>query len=397
MAIALHRLSLLRAGVAALVAAAFGCGDSGTSPHPADSLRVLLHLPEHFQVPAIPDYNPLTAEKIELGRRLFYDTRLSGNQTQACASCHQQRLGFSDGLPTPHGSTGDPLLRNSQGLANATYFSTLTWGNRALLELEDQIKIPIMSDNPIELGVTDGIRAQVLQRFDQDSTYRTQFAAAFPSSPPGATVNQITFALASFCRTLISGNSAYDRYYLGDGTALTPQQVRGLRLFNSERLECFHCHSGLNFSTSYRDHHTDPGTITYPFFNTGLYNIGGDGSYPAGNQGLYELTFSPNDRGKFRPQGLRNVAVTAPYMHDGSIATLRDVILHYARGGRKIDSGPYAGDGSLSPLKSGLVRGFVISDAEIDDVIAFLQSLTDSAFLAEPRFADPGVAPAIRR
>ncbi|HWA56502.1 MAG TPA: cytochrome c peroxidase, partial [Gemmatimonadales bacterium] len=298
------------AGAVTLVVAALGCGDGSTAPPAGEDVRRLLHLPTHFAVPAVPDYNPVTEAKIELGRRLFYDTRLSGNQTQACATCHEQRLGFSDGLVVPRGSTGQAHPRNSQGLANAAYFTTLTWGNNVLLELEDQIRVPILSDNPIELGVTDGVRAEVLRRFDDDSAYRALFAAAFPQSPPGVTLNQVVFALATFTRTLVSGDSPYDRYYRGDSTALTPQQKRGLLLFNSERLECFHCHSGVNFSTSYRDHRTTPGTITFPFFNNGLYNIGGDGSYPAGNQGLYELTGNPADRGRFRPAGLRNVGLT---------------------------------------------------------------------------------------
>jgi cytochrome c peroxidase len=374
-----------------LVVAALGCGDGSMTPSPGgDSTpRELLRLPSHFAVPAIPEYNPLTAEKIELGRRLFYDVTLSGNRTQSCASCHQQSRGFSDGLTVPTGSTGHALLRNSQGLANSAYFSTLTWGNNALLTLEDQILVPLVSDNPVELGVLDGVREEILARFDQDSAYRSLFAAAFPGDTGGATLNKIRYALASFSRTLISGDSPYDRYYRGDKAALSDQQVRGLKLFNSERLECFHCHSGLNFSTSYHDEASTPGTIQYPFFNNGLYNVGGDGSYPAGSQGLFELTHQPGDRGKFRPAGLRNVGVTAPYMHDGSIATLEDVVRHYARGGRLVESGPYAGDGRLSPNKSGLVRGFEITDEEIADVVAFLQSLTDDRFLHEPRFGNP--------
>jgi cytochrome c peroxidase len=367
-----------------------GCDSTPQEPVPeGPSVREMLRLPEHFSEPAIPSYNPLTPEKIALGRRIFYDTRLSGNQTQSCASCHMQEHAFADGLATPFGSTGHSLRRNSQGLANAAYFSSLTWGNNALLELEDQLRIPILSDDPVELGVLDGVRDEVLRRFDDDPTYREMFAAAFPDNDPGASINKIVFALASFCRTMISGNSPYDRYYQGDHSALSAQQVRGLRLFNSERMECFHCHSGINFSISYRDKNTTEGTIIYPFFNTGLYNIGGDGSYPLFNQGIYELTQNPDDRGRFRPQGLRNVAVTAPYMHDGSVATLRDAILHYARGGRLIESGPYAGDGRLSPLKSGLVRGFSITDEEIDDVIAFLESLTDQEFIDDPQLSNP--------
>ncbi len=358
------------------------------------SVRSVLKLPQHLAAPAIPDYNPLTAEKIELGRHLFYDTRLSANQTQSCASCHDQRLAFSDGLATAVGSTGQVHPRNSQGLANVAYVTTLTWGNNVLLELEDQIRVPILSDNPIELGVTDGVRDEVVARFASDPLYQELFARAFPDGDGSVTLNRIVFVLASFCRALISGNSAYDRYYLGDRQALTEQQVRGLRLFNSEKFECFHCHSGVNFTISYKDHLTTPDTITYPFFNNGLYNLGGDGSYPPGNQGIYELTQNPRHHGFFRPQSLRNVALTAPYMHDGSIATLREVVEHYARGGRLVTSGPYAGDGAQNPLKSGLIRGFDATDAEIDDVVAFLESLTDNSFITNPAFSNPFTAPA---
>lgn len=367
-----------------------GCGgDSDGGGGAAPTVRELLRLPAHFEEPAIPDYNPLTAEKIALGRRLFYDRRLSGNQTQSCATCHQQARAFSDAEAVPTGSTGDRLRRNSQGLANVAYFSTMTWGNNVLLELEQQIHVPIGSDNPIELGVLDGNRAEVLARFADDPTYRRLFADAFPEPGPLVTLNKVVFALASFCRTLISGDSPYDRYYLGDQSALTAQQLQGLRLFNSEQFECFHCHSGVNFTISYRDANSTPGTITYPFFNNGLYNIGGDGSYPPGNQGIYELTLDPFDKGLFRPQSLRNVALTAPYMHDGSIATLREVVQHYVRGGRLIESGPYAGDGQLSPLKSGLVRPFDATDEEIDAVVAFLESLTDDTFTENPALSDP--------
>jgi cytochrome c peroxidase len=369
-----------------------GCGESPNAPDPVDpgtpSVRELLKLPPHFSDPAVPQYNPLTADKIALGRRLFYDKRLSGNREQSCSSCHAQSLGFADGVATATGSTGEAHPRNSQGLANVAYYPTLTWGNNVLLELEDQIRVPILSDNPIELGVLDGIRKEVLGRFETDETYREMFANAFPESGSEVSINKITFALASFCRTLISGGSPYDDYYRGDPTALTAQQIRGLRLFNSERFECFHCHSGVNLSIAYRDAGTIPGT-THPFFNTGLYNVDGEGSYPLLNQGIYELTSNPDDRGRFRPQGLRNVAVTAPYMHDGSIPTLRDVVRHYARGGRLIENGPNAGDGRLSPLKSGLVRGFDATEAEIDDVVAFLESLTDRSFLENPDFSDP--------
>ncbi|GAA6183045.1 MULTISPECIES: MbnH family di-heme enzyme [Alteromonadaceae] len=354
-----------------------------------ETLRELLDLPEHMAVPAIPDFNPLTREKIELGRFLFYDKRLSANQTQSCESCHDQQLAFSDGLEVPTGSTGHQLTRNSQGLANVVYHSTFTWSNDTFLELEDQLNVPIRADNPIELGVTDSELEEVLARFDADPAYVEMFANAFPQSDTGATINKIIFSLASFVRTMISAGSAYDQYLLGDKTALTEQQKLGFQLFNGERFECFHCHTGANFSVSYRDSNTNSGNIQFPFFNNGLYNVDGEGSYPASDQGLYDLTLNEADKGLFRPQSLRNIELTAPYMHDGSIATLREVIEHYARGGRLIEYGENAGDGNLSPLKSGLILGFVASDEEIDAVIAFLESLTDYEFINNPKFSNP--------
>ncbi len=369
-----------------LILSPLACGED--APDEA-ALRALLGVPERMALPAIPSYNTPTAAKIELGRHLFYDERLSGNQTQSCGSCHEQALAFADGKTTPEGSTGQRHFRNSQGLGNAVYHSTLTWSNDGFLELEDQLRVPLTSDSPIELGVTDGVREEVLARFAQDPMYQRMFAQAFPDSESDVTLNKIIFALASFVRTILTGDAPYDRYVAGDSSALSEAQIRGLKLFNSERFECFHCHSGTNFSTSYRDGNTDAGTVRFPFFNNGLYNVDGEGSYPAVDQGLYDLTLDPADRGLFRPPTLRNIALTDPYMHDGSIETLREVVDHYARGGRLLESGPNAGDGRLSPLKSGLVRSFQATDQEKDDLVSFLESLTDQTFLQNPKLSNP--------
>lgn len=366
-----------------------GCAAPDPEEEATARHRAVLGIPDGLALPAIPSFNPPTAEKLALGRRLFYDKRLSGNGTQACASCHEQRRAFADGKRTPTGSTGQAHPRNSPGLANAVYYATLTWANNGLLQLEDQLRVPIRGDRPVELGVSDGNVGDVLARFDGDPVASRRFHAAFPDSPSGATIDKIVFALATFCRALVSASSPYDRYQAGDKGALTEQQRRGLALFNGERLECFHCHSGVNLTSSYRDSRTTEGNVRTPFFNTGLYNVGGQGDYPGHDQGLYGVTQNSNDRGRFRPQGLRNVALTAPYMHDGSIPTLADVVRHYAAGGRVIDSGPFAGDARLSPLKSGLVRGFPITDEEIADVVAFLESLTDTAFVENPAFSEP--------
>lgn len=388
-------------GLLALSATLLGCdGDAPRAAPPSEpdprlaqareqEVRDLLGLPERFALPAIPDYNPISAEKIELGRYLFYDVRLSATRTQSCSSCHLQRLGFSDGKRTPMGSTGQQLSRNSPGLANVAYLATLTWANPSLRDLEDQLPVPILGDNPIELGVSDGARAEVLARFDADHNYRKLFNAAFPDSPSGATIDKIVFALASFCRTLTSARSPYDRFIEGDKAALSDSQRRGLGLIGGERMECFHCHSGTNLTVSYHDAKTTEDTARYPFFNDGLYNLDGEGAYPAGNQGLYEVTFDPADRGLFRPPSLRNVALTAPYMHDGSIADLRGVLAHYSAGGTVTESGPFAGDGRINPLKSGLIRGFKLTQQETEDVLAFFESLTDDELVTNPAHSNP--------
>lgn len=368
--------------VAALVGACAPVSDE-------EKLRALLQLPDHFELPAIPEENPLTPEKIALGRLLFYDKRVSGNQTQSSGTCHVQARGFAEEHKTSTGSTGQVLTRNAQGLANAAYASTLTWANDGLTTFERQLQVPVRNDNPIELGVTDSVQDEVLARFDRDPDYADRFAEAFPKSDSGATVEKIIFAIASFVRTMVSGDSPYDRYLNGDTTALSESARRGMALFNGERLECFHCHRGTFLTTSYRDANTTPGTEQITFVNNGLYNVDGEGSYPPYDQGLYNVTLNPDDRGLFRPQSLRDVALTAPYMHDGSIPTLRDVVLHYAAGGRQITEGPLAGDGRLSPLKSGLVRGFAIEEDEINDVIAFLESLTGDDLIHSERFSDP--------
>jgi cytochrome c peroxidase len=383
------RVAALRYGRAAL---AFTLAACAPADDPEADLRAVLGLPDHFELPAIPEFNPPTREKIALGRRLFYDRRLSGNETQACADCHHQELGFADGMERPTGSTGTVLARNSQGLANVAYNASLTWSNNGLLELEDQLQVPIRADDPVELGVSDAIVDDVLARFDEDAVYVRMFAEAFPDSDSGATINKIVFALASFCRSLISGGSPYDRYVAGDRDALTDQQKLGMSLFSGERFECFHCHGGTFATASYRDEHTGEGTYRLVFFNNGLYDVDGKGSYPAYDQGLYNVTLNPAHRGLFRPPSLRNIALTAPYMHDGSIATLREVVEHYAAGGRVITEGPFAGDGRISPLKSGLVRGFEATDEEIDAVIAFLESMTDPSFASDPAFSDPFAA-----
>lgn len=343
-------------------------------------------LPEGFPAPRLPEGEVMSAEKVELGRHLFYDVRLSGNQTQSCASCHKQEAAFSDGLPVAVGSTGEVHPRNSMGLTNVGYQPALNWANPNERNLAHQSLTPLFGENPVELGLA-GQEDELLARLAADTTYQRLFPAAYPDRPDPISVETLTRALAAFQRTLISGNSAVDRYRRGDREALTASARLGQALFFSERLECFHCHGGLGFTGTFDFEGKSAPEIE--FHNNGLYNIGGTGAYPPHNTGLHTFTQRPEDMGRFKAPTLRNIELTAPYMHDGSIATLEGVLDHYMAGGRTVASGPFAGVGSENPNKSGFVRGFALDAQERQAVLDFLLSLTDASFLTDPRLSNP--------
>jgi cytochrome c peroxidase len=345
----------------------------------------LLKLPPGFPRPLFPSDNPVTKEKVELGRHLFYDQRLSANGTQSCASCHDQARAFTDGRAQSLGSTGDATPRGAMSLANVAYLSVFTWSNPLMETLEKQTLVPMFGKEPTELGLID--EASLVAVLRDVPYYQEAFPLAFPGESEVINLRQIVHAITNFERTLISGRSPYDRWIEGDENAISESAKRGYELFNGHPFECFHCHGTFTFNDSIRYEGNEDATPR--FHNTGLYNIDGVGSYPEPNTGVYGITGKRIDMGAFRAPTLRNVAVTAPYMHDGSIATLSDVLDHYAAGGRTINSGPAAGVGSASPLKSDLLAGFVLSDQDRADTIAFLESLTDEQFLTDPRFENP--------
>lgn len=343
-------------------------------------------LPEDFPTPKVPASNPMTRAKVELGRRLFYDPRLSGNGRQSCSSCHLQDKAFTDGRARAIGSTGELHPRSAPSLTNVVYNATLAWANPSLVTLERQMEVPLFGERPVEMGITDANRAKVIRRLTRDPRYRTMFAAAFPTQAKPVDLSNVIKAIASFQRTMISGDSRYDRYLAGKAR-LTARERRGKDLFFGERAECFHCHTSFNFND--QTVYAGKRVVETPFHNTGLFNIGGTGAFPADNTGVFELTGVARDMGRFRAPTLRNVAVTAPYMHDGSIATLQAVVRFYADGGRNITSGPNAGDGRLNPNKSALVGRITLTPRERSDLVAFLKTLTDRTFLADPALSDP--------
>jgi cytochrome c peroxidase len=344
------------------------------------------HLPDEYPEPQVPDDNPMRPAKVELGRWLFYDTRLSGNNTMSCGTCHLQALAFTDGKSNSIGSTGLRHPRSSMSLVNTAYASRLTWANPLLDRLEDQALTPLLGDNPVEMGMA-GRDTEIGALLESDPNYQKLANSAFPDDQNPYSILNAVRSIAAFVRSIVSFDSPYDQYLAGDAAALSPGAERGLELFFSERLECFHCHGGFNFTDSTT--HANANVDNVGFHNNGLYNLGTSGAYPEDNTGLFDMTGVTRDMGRFKAPSLRNIALTKPYMHDGSIATLLDVLDHYSRGGRLTASGEYAGDGRLSPFKSEFIDGFELNDAERADLIEFLTSLTDESVLIDDRWSNP--------
>jgi cytochrome c peroxidase len=293
-----------------------------------------------------PTDNPPTAETIALGRRLFYDVRLSQDNSVACASCHNPSLGFADGLGVSRGVGGTTGIRNAPTVANAAYLPLQFWDGRAA-SLEEQAASPIA--DPVEMNQTHEVSVSKLA---PDSLYQTMLTKAFGSKD--VTIGRVEKALASFERTILSGNSAFDRYeYGGDPKALTPAQIRGLALFKDpHKGNCAACHT---IDTRYALF-TDG-----KFHNIGA-GVGDDGKFK--DIGRYHETRMETDQGAFKTSTLRNVANTGPYMHDGSLKTLKDVVDFYAGGGN-----------SNSYLDKE-IRVIQLSGQERADMVEFLKSLT---------------------
>lgn len=308
----------------------------------AAAIRVPLGLPS-LQIPAD---NPATAETIELGRRLFYDPKLSVNNTISCASCHNPFLGFTDGQKISRGVEGKIGTRNAPTILNAAYVPVQFWDGRAI-SLEEQAGGPIV--NPVEMNLSHDV---CVSKLNADPSYRTGFTKAF--GPGTITIGKVQKALASFERTILSGNSSFDRYQFGgDKTALTPSAIRGLTLFtNAKKGNCVTCHT-INDKYAL-------------FFDGKFHNIGAgvNAEGELTDLGRYNQTKIEADKGAFKTPALRDVAKTAPYMHDGSLKTLRTVVDFYVGGG---NSNPYL-DKDMKPLN--------LTSQERADLVAFLESLT---------------------
>ena len=283
-----------------------------------------------------PTDNPYSPEKAELGRILFFDPRLSADSRVSCATCHSPANAFADAMPVSIGIGGQRGQRSAPTIINRAYGQVQFWDGRAPT-LEEQAKGPI--GNSIEMGDSP---QQMVDRLKLVPGYRAMFSKVFGTED--FTIDQVAKAIATFERTVLSGNSAFDRYKAGDKKALTPAQIRGMNLF--KKTKCDKCHEGANFT------------------DNKFHNLGAGAGRPDSDTGRYAVTKDPKDWGAFKTPTLRDIAETAPYMHDGSLKTLREVVDFYDKGGilnKNLDP-------DIKPLK--------LTVDERNDLVEFLRSLS---------------------
>jgi cytochrome c peroxidase len=318
------------------------CQQEASSP--TEDTIYELTIPYGFPAPIIPEDNELTVARVALGKRLFYDPIISRDHSISCASCHKQALAFADDKPISPGIEGRMGFRNSPSLVNLAY---LTYVNKdgGVPKLDIQALVPIEDHAEMDQSIL-----ALSDKLNSLESYREEFLRAYGDEASPFT---ITRALGAFQRTLISGDSPYDQF-LQAKRMLSPAALAGMELFFSERTNCSQCHTGFNFTDN-------------SFRNNGLYENYED-------WGRRRVTSLMEDDGKFRVPTLRNIALTAPYMHDGSLPDLAAVIDHYQSGG------------SMHPNKDSLIRPLGLTLEEKDQLIQFLHTLTDSTFIHNPAF-----------
>jgi cytochrome c peroxidase len=343
-------------------------------------------LPAEIEPPSTPTDNPQTAEKVELGRHLFYDLRLSRHENRACGTCHEQAKAFTDGLHRAVGTENDLHGHNSPSLVNVGYRSQLNWASLEPLELEVQLLVPLLGEDPIEMGMA-GREADMLATLAADPIYPELFAAAFPDESSPIQLDNLARAIAAFERTILSVDAPLDRYLRGDDDAIDAAAKRGWALFRSPEVGCLRCHGGRDFASP--TNAAGEVMAEAEFFNIGLYDIDGFGAYPVTARGLIESTGQPSDMGRFRTPSLRNLAYSGPYMHDGSVISLADAVDISVAGGRNVQSGPFVGDGRANQHKSDAIAPIDLTPSQRADLVALLLALSDERLVEDPRLGSP--------
>lgn len=323
---------------------AFGCNSNEEMSY--GQIPYILDLPTGFPYPEIPTDNDLTYERIRLGKKLFYDPILSRDSTISCRSCHVPSLAFTDGLAFSIGIEGQQSERNSPSLANVAYLSSF-FHDGGVRTLELQPIVPITDHREMDFTMEG-----VAERMQADSLYVDLSQRAYGRSPDPFVISR---ALSAFQRTLISGNSRFDQFHFQQDTAVfSTKEKLGYQLFFSETTNCTKCHTGFNLTNG-------------NFANNGLFSTQAD-------SGRMRITNQEIDRDLFRVPSLRNVGLTSPYMHDGQLTTLKEVVEHYNMGGKD------------QPQKSDLIQPLNLTQEEQDALLAFLQTLTDSVFIYNPAY-----------
>lgn len=319
--------------VLAAIAAALFLSWKRQTRYPIDSIRPLPGGLGMLPAPPQDPENPATPAKIKLGKQLFEDTRLSGDESLACMSCHPREMGYTEAVRFSEGFQGKPMPRNTPTLLNAAYYRYINWDGKFTSTTQ---LVPAILANPRNMNLPD--EAMLVARLESVQEYRSSFREVFGGPP---TKQRVAQALDAYVRSLTTPNSPFDRYVAGDRNALTDAQKRGLTLFVG-KADCTMCHRGPNFEDDQ------------------FHALGVKGDDP----GRFKVTGAEADRYAFKTPTIRNVELTAPYMHDGSLTTLRDVIDFYNAGG-----------GEQQP-KSMLLRKLNLTEREKSDLVAFLESLT---------------------
>jgi cytochrome c peroxidase len=312
------------------------------------------------------------SNQIELGKILFFDKSLSINNNKSCSDCHNPRLYFTDGYKKTLGALADILPRNTPSLINSVDLPSFNWASPTLTTFQQQMQRPLFASGHIEMGMDAKNENQAA------SILSNPIYAPFLQKNP-SNWQTIIEALAAFQSTIVSRNSTWDAFlHSKDSSLLSNDQLAGAALFFSKKTNCSNCHGGKDLNT--------PIPSISRFVNTGIYSLSSNQKQDAG---LFISTKNQKDIGKFRIPSLRNIAQTAPYYHDGSGASLGDVINNYATGGRFLPHGAFKGNGKLNKLKSPGIKGFHISATQKRQLLLFLETLTDTTILQAPFSQDP--------
>ena len=334
-----------------------GCNKETTPDSPSEVYNPTtykINIPQGFPIMVIPEDNPMTVEGIDLGRRLFYDPILSGDNTQSCADCHAPEFAFSDnGKQFSTGIDGIEGTRNSMAVINIGWMTNLFWDGRAI-GVEEQALGPV--PNPIEMHQQ---WTEAMIKLNADAAYPNLFLKAFGTKNIDSLL--VTKAIAQFERTMISSNSKWDRYLRGEAN-LSLAESKGFEIFFTEKGDCFHCHTTILFTDNL-------------FHNNGLDSEFAD-------KGLFDVTGNNNDIGKFKTPTLRNLEFTGPFMHDGRFETIEEVVNFY--------SNDVKWSSTIDPLMKKVEQGGIqLNDDEKESLMAFLKTLTDTTFINNPEYADP--------